>query len=35
MHYAARSGHKEVAEWLFSAGASLSDKFRYVMIIQI
>ena len=26
MHYAAGNGHKEVAEWLFSAGASVSDK---------
>ena len=26
MHYAAINGHKEVAEWLFSAGASVSDK---------
>ncbi len=25
MHRAAMSGHKEVAEWLFSAGASVSD----------
>ena len=26
MHLVARFGHKEVAEWLFSAGASVSDK---------
>ena len=26
MHFAASYGHKEVAEVLFSAGASVSDK---------
>ncbi len=26
MHHAAYSDHKEVAEWLFSVGASVSDK---------
>ncbi len=26
MHIAASEGYKEVAEWLFSAGASVSEK---------
>ena len=26
MHYAAYYGHKEFAEWLFSIGASVTDK---------
>ena len=26
MHWAASNGHKEFAEWLFSAGASVTDK---------
>ncbi len=26
MHYAAEQGHEEVVEWLFSVGASISDK---------
>ena len=32
MHYAAQDGHKEVAEWLFSAGASVSDKDEVGML---
>ena len=34
MHCAASNDHKEVAEWLFSAGASVSDKDEVCMLLS-
>ena len=34
MHYAASNGHKEVAEWLFSSGASVTDKTEVYVLLS-
>ena len=35
MHYAADGGHKEVAQWLYSLGVSVTDKDKVYMLIVI
>ena len=34
MHWAVIYGHKEVAEWLFSSGASVTDKDEVYVLLS-